>query len=221
MKSNNLPASSANLVLVILIFVVLACSCPHSQEQKKQVTNTPSPILNSNSLAAISPTPLPAASSSPIIVDLNTPEESQARITKGEQIYKRIESRTGLPVMFGWRAQKMSLLIPTSNWNKMSKEDQINLTYYAENLLQEIRKNPEPYVKKWVSYYKRTEQLEDGGEYDGLYESSYISQVKNLCASCWDISLGQAKRDGFYDEETPVKGTTVQNFRATETTSGK
>jgi hypothetical protein len=120
--------------------------------------------------------------------------------------------------MFGWRASKMSLLIPISDWNKMTKDDQINLTYYAENLVREIRIDPAHYARKWASYYKRTEQLESGGEYDGLYESSYIEQVKNLCDTCWDITTGKVKRDGFYDEEVPVTGAAVQSFRISSIT---
>jgi hypothetical protein len=115
--------------------------------------------------------------------------------------------------MFGWRASKMSLLIPISDWNKMTKDEQINLSYYAENLVREIRIDPVPYARRWSNYYKRTEQLESGGEYDGLYESSYIEQVENLCDTCWDITIGKLKRNGFYDEEIPVTGATVQSFR--------
>lgn len=107
----------------------------------------------------------------------------------------------------------MSLLIPIGDWNKMTKDDQINLTYYAENLVREIRIDPAPYARRWSNYYKRTEQVESGMEYDGLYESSYIQQVANLCYTCWNITIGVNKRDGFYDEEVPVNGTTVQSFR--------
>lgn len=200
---------SGNLAMAILVFVVLGCMCPNSQRERSNVS------APSNSIATTSPTPTPSpiTSATPAVTDLDTPE-AQPRITKGEQLYKRIASRTGLPVMFGWRAKKMSLLVPTSDWSKMPKDDQVNLTYYAENLVREIRIDPAPYARRWAAYYKRTEQLESGGEYDGLYESSYIEQVGNLCYTCWDITIGTNKRDGFYDESSPVSGDTVQQFRA-------
>lgn len=175
---------------------------------------------NSNSNANLFTNPSPSSSvvtantnSAPETLDFNKPE-IKARITKGKQIYKRIESRTGLPIMFSWRAQKMSLLIPTNDWNKMSKEDQINLTYYAENLVQEIKKYPALYAKKWTDYYKSGGQVAKGMQFDGLTESSYINEVEKLCSSCWSIAIGKVYKNDFSDDEHPVTGENVQNFRA-------
>ncbi|MEQ1642154.1 MAG: hypothetical protein ABL959_01765 [Pyrinomonadaceae bacterium] len=136
------------------------------------------------------------------------------QIQKGEAIYKRVSGRTGLPIIFGWRAKDITIAVPTGDWNSLSKQQQIDLTYYAEHLVEEIKADPVPYVNRWTTYYRRTEQLEAGGEYDGLYTTSYLQQVRQLCSICWNISIGKAKRDGFYDESTPVSGGTVQNFRA-------
>ena len=84
---------------------------------------------------------------------------------------------------------------------------------FAESLVDEVRRDPIPYVRRWTAYYKRTEQLEDGGEFDGLSQSSYTAEAQSLCASCWSITIGKLKRDGFYDESAPVTGATVNDFR--------
>lgn len=116
--------------------------------------------------------------------------------------------------MFGWRAADITIAVTAGDWNALSRDQQIDLTYYVEHLLQEIKNDPVPYVTRWASYYKRTEQLESGGEYDGLYVTGYLQQVRQLCDTCWNITIGKAKRDGFYDESTPVSGSTVEGFRA-------
>jgi hypothetical protein len=131
----------------------------------------------------------------------------------GASIYKRIAAKTGLPLMFGWRAANMIVAVPRSDWNRLSKKERIDLTYYIEQLVQQVKDNPEPHVRKWTSYYKRTEQLSSGMEYDGLTETAYMQKVTNLCGSCWEITIGVNRRDGFYDEETPVSGSNVEAFR--------
>jgi hypothetical protein len=54
----------------------------------------------------------------------------------------------------------------------------------------EIRKNPKPFVDRYTKYLKAVEQLERGGEFDGLTQDSYIQQASSLCDVCWDITLG-------------------------------
>jgi hypothetical protein len=208
-RYNSYRSHGGNAAVIILVFVVLGYVCPNSQQDNRN--DAPSAI-NLNSEPATAPPPSPAASPTPAVDDLDS-SEVQARIAKGAQIYKRIEARTGLPVMFGWRARNISLPIPIGDWNKMTKDDQINLTYYAENLVREIRIDPVSYARRWANYYRKGGEVESGMEYDGLYESSYIDQVANLCRTCWDITVGVVKRNGFHDEDVPVKGTTVREFR--------
>jgi len=119
-----------------------------------------------------------------------------------------------MPIMFGWRARDITIALTVGDWEALSKEQQIDLTYYVEHLLQDIKEDPVPYVTRWASYYKRTEQLEAGGEYDGLNVTGYLQQVRQLCNTCWNITIGKAKREGFYDESTPVSGSSVEDFRS-------
>lgn len=215
MKTRNI----ISLGFVILIFILIVfCCCrkpPNLVENTNKDTNLNGNLnQNVSNVVTASPTPIlsPTITPEKTVVDLESPEIKE-KISKGEQLYKKIESRYKLPVMFSWRGQNMTLLIPIDEWNKMTKTDQINLTFYAQNLVLEIRKNPIHFVDSWISYYKTTEQLEKGMEYDGLYKSSYVEQVQKLCGDCWDITVGKVKRDGFYDEAYPVKGATVQSFR--------
>lgn len=174
---------------------------------------------NSNNNANLSTNPSPLASvittntnSTREILDFHKPE-IEARINKGEQIYRKIESTYKLPIMFGWQGKDITLLIPEYSWDELTKDDQINLTYYAQNLISDIKGNPAPYVEKWSSYHKKKEQLVNSGELDGLSKSSYLLNVQKLCSSCWKIAVGRVESGGFYDDEYPVTGENVQSFR--------
>lgn len=209
-------SANLDLTLIVLILSVLGCVCPNSSPRSSHSNRN----INVNAVStSVTPYPTPYAtanaSPSPEPPSLSDAERSK-RVKSGEAIYKRIAARTGLPIIFGWRARDITIGVPTGDWNGLSKEQQVDLTYYVEHLVQEIKADPVPYVNRWTAYYKRTEQLESGGEYDGLYTTSYLQQVRQLCYTCWNITIGKAKRDGFYDESTPVSGGTVQEFRASE-----
>lgn len=195
--------------MVGLLLIVLGCACPNSTSQNSKTANI---NQNTNTNQTV-PSPSATVSSTPFLTDLST-SESLERIKRGEVIYKRVSARTGVPIMFGWRARDITIPVSIGDWNGLTKQQQIDLTYYIEHLVDEIKANPAAYVTRWANYYKKTEHLESGGEYDGLYESSYLQQVRNLCRTCWSVTIGKAKSDGFYDESTPVSGGTVQKFRA-------
>lgn len=201
--------ANTNVILVVLILSVLGCVSSPRTPPTSNVgigsTATPSPTTY---------TPSPTPDASPVPTDIKTPDVS-LRVKRGEAIYQRISGHTSMPIMFGWRAADITIAVSTGDWNALSKEQQVDLTYYAEHLVDEIKADPIPYVTRWASYYKRTEHLEPGGEYDGLYTTSYLEQVRQLCKACWNITIGKAKRDGFYDESTPVSGSTVEEFRST------
>ena len=164
-------------------------------------TTSPSPILTSTPIANLAPNQ----------TDTADPAAIKSRTDKGEQIYKRITAKYGLPVMFGWQAKDISLLIPIKEWNNLSKPDQANLTYYADSFTQIISQNPKPYIDKWAQYVKAIEG--DSFNYDGLAAQSFISQVSDLCSSCWQITTGTVKGREFYEETTPVTGGNAEEFR--------
>lgn len=207
-----LHSTNLTLILVVLILSLVSCACPNSNPTFK-ATNS---VNTNTNLVQSKP------SSTPVQVLSPTPNEPEPdsheiveRLKRGEAIYRRTSARLGLPIIFGWRGSDITIPITNNDWKGLSKQQQIDLTYYVEHLLGDIKSDPVPYVTRWSSYYKRTEHLEPGGEYDGLYMTSYFDQVRQLCNTCWSITIGKAKRDGFYDEDVPVDGTTVQEFRAT------
>jgi hypothetical protein len=195
------PSNAFNLVLVIWVFFVLGCGCYRNDNYRpssRQNSSTPTATSNST------PTPQPSINN----------EEIKGRSAKGKQIFNLISSKYGLPVMFGWRAKYINILIPTKEWDALSKADQINLTYYIPDLIREINSNPTPFVAKWTAYYKAIEKIERGGEYDGLTYDSYLSQVSDLCRTCWNVTLGTVKGRGFYDDSVAVTGENVVTFRS-------
>jgi len=138
---------------------------------------------------------------------------ARERAVKGEKVFKRLQAGSGLPLMFGWQASDVTLLVPSNAWDRLAKSDKIDLTYYMDTLPSVIRRNPSLYVGPWSAYYKRTEGLERGGEFDGLSRESYLANAGSICSSCWSIATGTLKRDGFYDDDYPVKGSTAESFR--------
>jgi len=206
-------SASLNLAFVVLILSVLGCVCSNSDSRSGQTDNhSDNNAVTSTATPYTLPTLAPSteAKAPP---DIQPPNVSR-RIQQGEAIYKRISAHTGLPIFFGWKAGDITIAVPTGDWNGLSKQQQVDLTYYAEHLVGDIKADPVPYVTRWTAYYERIEHPVSGGEYDGLNTTAYLQQVRQLCDSCWSIAIGKAKRDGFYDESTPVSGSTVQDFRA-------
>jgi hypothetical protein len=204
-------STNLDLILVLLLLAVLGCVCPNTNQRNSQTDGT----SNENTKANQAPptVPSPSVAPTPAKTDLETPQTSE-RIKKGEAVYKRVSSSTGLPIMFGWQAKDITLMIPAREWNKLSATQKVDLTYFMDTLAGVIRDNPEPYVSRWSAYYRRTEQLERGGEFDGLYRDGYLNNARSICSSCWSIATGTIKKDGFYDEDYPVKGASADSFRS-------
>jgi hypothetical protein len=116
--------------------------------------------------------------------------------------------------MFGWQGADISLLIPIKEWNSLSKDEQVNLSYYAESFTQIISQNPRPFIDKWAQYVKAIEG--DSFNYDGLTQGSFISQASSLCSTCWKITTGTVKGREFYEETTPVTGSNAEGFRQSQ-----
>lgn len=209
MKGNS--SSNINLILALLTLAALGCVCPKTSQRNSQTGNTANENLRASQTS--SATASPSLSPTPGLPDFEKPEVSE-HIKKGEAVYKRVMSSTGLPVMFGWRAKDITLMIPTRHWNNLTSAQKADLTYFMDTLPEKIRNNPETYVRSWSAYYRRTEQLESGGEFDGLDRDGYISNARSICSSCWSIATGSQNRDGFYEESYPVKGSTAESYRA-------
>jgi hypothetical protein len=216
-SSPSLIAKSIGMFhLWILLLVAVVSSCSNATKQEMSAPSSGPSSATVESVTTIDETQ-PLQSPTPEVApeDLST-TEAKRKISEGNRIYRKIAARTGLPVIFRWRAAEITLAIPTREWTRLDKAEQIALSYFAESLIQEIRIDPMPFIRRWQAYYRRVEDIEPGMEFDGLNESSYINSVQSLCSSCWSITLGVLKRDGFYDDETVVSGATAREFRTSK-----
>jgi hypothetical protein len=79
----------------------------------------------------------------------NTPDELAQHLETAKRILGRIQAwwpiaeqvRGGvgtLPVV--------TLILPQTVWNDLTKEQQVSLTFYAENMVNDVRNNPEKYL---------------------------------------------------------------------------
>lgn len=199
------------IVLTIIVFVLGILTIVLNQPKRP---SKPQPVaINSSSEKPIAST---VPESTPVSgqADSIDPAIIKSRTKKGEQIYKRITAKYGLPVMFGWQAADVSLLIPIKEWNSLSKEEQINLSYYAESFVQVISDNSKPYIDKWAQYVKAIEG--DNFNYDGLTPESFLVKAAGLCGTCWKITTGTVKGREFYEETTPVEGSSAKEFQKSQ-----
>lgn len=141
--------------------------------------------------------------------DLSNPE-IEGRISRGAKIYQRVETKYRYPVMFTWQGESISLSIPVKEWNSLTKEDQVNLSYYAEKLVSTVRANPAPYIDKYQRYMNPSR---DGYS---VYDPT-IQTASNLCPTCWKLVLGKPVYEkgkfDFIENETVVNGATADAFR--------
>jgi hypothetical protein len=207
-RQQNINWKSIIPVLLPIIAIVMCCGlCRNPSDtvtkNSNSAANISKPIVTASNTPIASPIPNQAETVDPAII--------KSRTAKGEQIYKRITAKYGLPVMFGWQGADISLLIPIKEWNNLSKEEQVNLSYYAESFTQVVSQNPRPFIDKWAQYVKAIEG--DSFNYDGLTQGSFISQASSLCSTCWKITTGTLKGREFYEETTPVTGGNAEGFR--------
>jgi hypothetical protein len=86
------------------------------------------------------------------------------------------------PVVWGLATANpaLALFLPEAEWRKLSKEDQVNLTWYLESLVATARVEPDQYIEEFRS--------------TPGYEI-FRSKVKSLCLDCWVIAVGHQTED--------------------------
>lgn len=129
------------------------------------------------------------------------------RTQRGEKLFNAAAAKYRMMVEFGWQAQNISLPVPESDWNALSKEDRVNLSLYAESLVPAVRASPRKYVDKWK---QRVETLE-------LPYQEFVDAATRLCDECWEVEVGKPVKDinGIWDVEGKVlvSGKTAAEFR--------
>jgi hypothetical protein len=166
------------------------------------------PLLITISFLLRGPNPPPAeraanvsASATPV---LSYPQE---RVQRGEKIFNTIAPKYRMGVEFGWQAKFVSLPVPKRDWDKLSKDDKVNVTLYAESLVPIVRAAPRKYVDRWK---QRVQNLE-------LSYSDYVDAASRLCDACWQVEVGKPVKDinGIWDIEgdVVVTGRNAVQFR--------
>jgi hypothetical protein len=129
------------------------------------------------------------------------------RIQRGEKLFNTIAAKYRMGVEFGWQAKFVSLPMPKRDWDKLSKEDKVNVTLYAESLVPAVKASPRKYVDKWK---QRVETLE-------LSYDEFLEAASNLCDTCWQVEVGEPVKDinGIWDVEGEaiVTGRNAAQFR--------
>ena len=125
----------------------------------------------------------------------NLGSSPRERASRGEALYQALLTRhvAVAPGVTGMlRVAGLDLRITADEWSKLSREHQIDLTYYVEGLLPKVRANPETYVTVTRS--------------DQFYKIS-LQDARNLCDSCWSIVTGVLQKDGSINNgDFPVQG---------------
>jgi hypothetical protein len=200
------------LVLLVLTLIVVVPIINDNNNTNRQANNN-NRVENktNNKVSSDSPVQGSQLSLTKKETDLND-SAIRERVQRGEEIDKNLEAKYRFPVDFDWGAENISLLIPTKEWNSLPKEDQVNLSFYAEKLISDIRANPKPYVDKYWHFMHF-----QGNSAPAYNYESYIKAASNLCPTCWNIRLGKPIHENgkfdFEPDDAVVTGASADAFR--------
>ena len=120
-----------------------------------------------------------AGQSTPVSLAIPTLSADDPRVIQGKTILTKLGTQYPhlRPIAWGLATPTpaIALIIPEKVWHQLSKEDQINLTLYLENLIPNIRASPDPYV----------EEFRTAPAYD-----TFRTKLTTLCADCWILGTG-------------------------------
>jgi hypothetical protein len=129
------------------------------------------------------------------------------RIQRGEKLFNNIAAKYRMGVEFGWQAKFISLPVPKRDWDKLSQDDKVNVSLYAESLVPAVKAAPRKYVDRWK---QRVQNLE-------LSYDEFVNAASSLCDTCWQVEVGEPVKDinGIWDVEgeAVVTGRNAAQFR--------
>lgn len=160
-------------------------------------TNVPPDPSQEKAKASLNPSGLP--------IDL---------VKQGESVYNRVNARYKYPVDVGATflmnlpSYDVSLLIAKKEWGKLSREEQISLTYYAESLIPVVKASPGKYADEWTKW--------SGWDYP---RERAISNIEKICSDCWAVVIGSPVRDGNridFTEDNRIDAEKGKSFRQSQ-----
>jgi hypothetical protein len=185
--------SVLGLVLVFFGLALLPASLQSDQSTVASSGGSSSGSTSSGSSSASQKTEAEVASlgAAPSGADPSSFE----RAKRGESLFQTLlsQKKAEPPKVWGMlKAVRLNVGIEENAWNHLSKSQQVDLSYYAENMIARARANAEPYASVAPS--------------DNYYKYA-LNDVRNLCASCWCIVLKTQGRDGLTGfQDMPVAG---------------
>jgi hypothetical protein len=119
--------------------------------------------------------------------DVTSPQLQQGQIIMAALMARYQHLR---PIAWGLATATpaIALIIPENEWHQLSKEEQINLTFYLESMIPMVRTNPDPYIEEFRS--------------TSVYET-FRKKLAELCADCWILGAGHvstAKKNTVFDK---------------------
>lgn len=137
------------------------------------------------------------------------PPLPQEKVQRGEALVRNANAKYGIDnyLIDGLMSSRINVYLPVNEWRKLSKDDQINVSYYAESLIPLVRANPRKYIVQIPS---------DAPIYETLKKNA-----SNMCETCWSVEIGSivktdaGKNTILGDEDSPVDGANATAFRQT------
>jgi hypothetical protein len=116
------------------------------------------------------------------------------RVSNGERIINNLRptDKGRTPDVSGFEKPSVRLVLAERAWKKLSKSEQIDITYYAQSLISVVRGSPGPYlaIPPQAPAYKNA-----------------VEYAREMCDDCWEIMVGQPlKNNSLSVEETVVQG---------------
>lgn len=167
-------------------------------------------LIQSAEKASLKPNAVAHSSPSAEVRDIINTTEIQTRALRGKQLLEKINREVLVavdknPSVSGQlsKAPTLTLLVPNKIWNGLTKNQRVDLTWHLESLIPSVRSDPESFITipKTAPLYQR-----------------FVEINRELCADCWDIVVGDSKReDGapvFTMDRSVVKGDSAWERRS-------
>lgn len=112
--------------------------------------------------------------------------EMVARAPRGKIVYDSLPLIPGVdpnPLVLRQPGSTLALMVTEKTWNRLSKTQQIDLTWYIQSLIPQVRGNPEAFLRD----YKARVPI--------IYKE-HVELNRSLCSDCWEIFIGEIGADG-------------------------
>ena len=134
--------------------------------------------------------PPPRRPTQPTSQALAAPTLPKERVDNGERLYKRMRGAPK-PGLSNFSAPMIRLVVPRREWSSLSKNEQIDVTFYAESLVRRAKESPADYI--------------DIPPSAPLYKSA-LDHARNMCSDCWEVIAGDLKNGTVSTDSIVVQG---------------